>query len=49
MVWAPSHDLSAGVVEEDHSVEARSFLAEGEEVANPQVLGNGKGSPAPDR
>jgi hypothetical protein len=39
------HDLSASVVEDGHYVDARGFLVEGEEVANPKVMGNGKGCP----
>jgi hypothetical protein len=40
MVRAPSYHLTARAVEDDHSVDAMGFLVEGEEVANPQIMGN---------
>lgn len=43
MVRAPGHHLAARLVEDDHLEDARSFLVEGEEVANLQFMGNGKG------
>jgi hypothetical protein len=45
VVRAPGYDLSAGVVEDDHSVDAWSIPMEAGEVANPRIMGNGKGCP----
>jgi hypothetical protein len=45
MVHALGHDLTTRVVEDNHSVDVRSFLVKGEEVANLQFMGFAKDCP----
>ena len=43
---APAHHLSAGVVEDDHTVLESRHLLEGEELAYLELMGDGEGRPS---
>jgi hypothetical protein len=45
MVGAPAHHLSAGVVEDDHTVLEGGHLLEGEELAYLLLMGDGEDRP----
>jgi hypothetical protein len=45
MVWAPGHDLSVGVVEDDHMEDARGLLLEGKELGYLELMGDDEGCP----
>jgi hypothetical protein len=45
MVRVPGHHLSAGVVEDDHTVLERGHLLQCEELAYLELMGDGEGSP----
>ena len=46
MVRAPSHHLSAGVVEDDHTVLQGVHPSEGDEVTYLELMGDGEGRPS---
>lgn len=45
MVRASAHHLSAGVVEDDHTILEGGHLLEGEELAYLELMGDGEGRP----
>ena len=46
MVRAPAHHLSAGVVEDDHTVLQGGHPTEGDELAYLELMGDGEGRPS---